>query len=178
MPGQSCVGLVRQHTVSRGDIFNVRVYFNDGSGKPDAHIEFYDYPPYFPRPIPSPTLVTFSDSSLPNFTPTLDWNDVTPIPGWERVGPISYILEYADNASFNGVTSISGITESQYTIPTPLTDGTYYWRVKAIAADGTQSYFSNLDSFVIIPTFTEWTTILLAVSMIGYLFWRKRWMYA
>ena len=120
--------------------------------------------------LPPPVLIPFNGATQEGFTPTLDWDDVD--------GAVSYTLEYADNASFNGTTVISGITESQYTIPTPLTDGTYYWRVKAIAADGTQSSFSTSDSFVIIPTFTEWTALLLAIGMIGYLFWRKWWMHA
>ena len=51
---------------------------------------------------------------------------------------------------------------------------TYYWRVKTIDADGEESAYSGADSFFIIPTFGEWTLILLSMAMMGYLLWRLR----
>jgi hypothetical protein len=73
-------------------------------------------------------------------------------------------------------------------------DGTYYWRVRAVASSQTvyagtsgggafaftiypstnQSSFSAANSFAVIPTFTEWTVILLATGMMGYMVWYRR----
>ena len=60
---------------------------------------------------------------------------------------------------------------SEYTFPTILADGTYYWHVKAI---GSESAFSTTDSFVIIPTFSQWTVIVLALTMGLFLWWRMK----
>jgi len=114
-------------------------------------------------------LVDFSGLSAPPFTPTLDWNDVA--------NAASYTLEYAENVGFTGATTVTGLTVSQFTFPSPLADGTYFWRVNAVAANASEIAFSSVDSFVIIPTFTQWTVILLAFAMMGYLVlrqWRTR----
>ena len=112
-----------------------------------------------------PTLVPFNGSTASGFTPTLDWNDAA--------NAVSYTLEYADNAGFTGSTTVPGLTLSQFTFGAPLVDGTYFWRVKSVAADAAESAFSSADSFVIIPTFTEWTVMLLAMAMAGYLVWHR-----
>ena len=99
-------------------------------------------------------------------TPTLDWDDVA--------GAASYSLDYSTDAFFAAPTEVTGIGSSEYTFPGRLLEDTYYWRVKAVAAGGTESGFSNTDSFVIIPTLAEWAMILLAATMLGYGVWYQR----
>ncbi|OGG50321.1 MAG: hypothetical protein A3F84_06650 [Candidatus Handelsmanbacteria bacterium RIFCSPLOWO2_12_FULL_64_10] len=98
-------------------------------------------------------------------TVTLDWNDVS--------GATGYTLEYASNSSFTGSTTVTGIAVSEHSFTSPSTDGTYYWRVKAVGSSG-ESSFSSANSFAVIPTFTEWTVLLLASAMIAYVVWHQR----
>lgn len=113
----------------------------------------------------APALVTASGTAFQRpATITLDWSDVS--------GATSYTLEYAGNAGFTGSTTVAGIGTSQYSLPA-LVDGTYYWRVKAVGAGGESSY-SSASIFGVIPTFEEWTVILLASAMIAYGVWYQR----
>ena len=113
----------------------------------------------------TPVLAVFGGVTIDDITPFLDWDDVA--------GASTYTVEYANNSDFTGSTEVSGIGQSQYTIPTTLVGGTYYWRVQA-EGSGTASGYSASDSFVIIPTFTEWVVILLATAMMGYVVWHFR----
>ena len=114
----------------------------------------------------APTLVTANSTALQrHLSITLDWSDVT--------GATSYTLEYANNSGFTGSTTVTGVTASQYTFSSPPADGTYYWRVKAVGS-GVESSFSAANNFAIIPTFTEWTVVLLAMAMMGYMIWYRR----
>ena len=114
----------------------------------------------------APILVDFEGLTTMPYTPTLEWNDVN--------NAVSYTLEWSNDAAFTTSTVVSGITQSQYTFSEQLALDTYYWRVKTIDADGEESAYSGADSFVIIPTFTEWTVVLLGMTMMGYLVWRLR----
>ena len=115
--------------------------------------------------IPAPLQVALGGVTLPGFTPTFGWSDVP--------GATSYTVAYAGDAGFVGGIEITGIATTQYTFPYPLADGAYYWRVKAVG-EADESGYSTTDSFVIIPTFGEWTMILLALAMAGYGVWYAR----
>ena len=114
----------------------------------------------------TPVLVGLSGATLTDKTPTLDWSDAT--------GATSYTLQYADNAGFTDAIEVTDIGASRYTIPVYLGDATYYWRVKSVDADGLESAYSASDSFVIIPTFGEWTVLLLGLGMVAYWVWYRR----
>jgi hypothetical protein len=116
--------------------------------------------------IQTPVLAPFSGTTLNTFIPTLSWSGVS--------GATSYTIEYANNASFTGSVTVTGLTLTSYTFTGPLTDGSYFWRVTAVGSGGSTSTQSSTDSFVIIPTFTEWTTLFLAMGMIGYVVWYNR----
>ena len=117
--------------------------------------------------VTTPTLVTHGGAAYDwGLMPTFNWDDV--------FGAVSYTLEYADNALFAHSTRVTGIVASQHDLsPVPPLD-TYYWRVKAIGPGGVEGDYSTADSFVIVPTFTEWTVILLALAMAGLMFWYRR----
>ena len=114
----------------------------------------------------APTLVDFVGLSQPPFTPTLDWSDMA--------GAATYTLEYANNAGFTGSTLETGIAVSQFTFSTGLAQETFFWRARGVGAGGEQGAFSTSDSFNIIPTFTEWVMILLALVMAAYVLFRLR----
>ncbi len=107
-----------------------------------------------------PVLVPFNGQDATSFRPTLQWADAA--------GAASYTLDYATRADFANSTTIAGLSASEYEFPTPLTEDTYFWRVKSVAADGTESAYSAADSYVVIPTLQEWVTIGLALTRLLY----------
>jgi hypothetical protein len=113
-----------------------------------------------------PVAAPFSGTTLNTFTPNISWGAVP--------GAINYTVEYANNVNFSGSVEITGITNTSYTFTSPLADGSYFWRVKAVGSGGVTSAPSSTDSFVIIPTLSEWTTLLLALGMFGYMVWHHR----
>lgn len=119
-----------------------------------------------PVVLAAPALVAFAGANAAGVQPSLDWND--------GFGAVTYTLEYADNSGFTSSTTASGITSSTYTFPSPLADGTYFWRVKALGAGTLGSALSSADSFVIIPLFAAGTLVALALAMGSYLWWRAR----
>lgn len=118
-----------------------------------------------PQQLAAPALVKFGGGTTDNATPTLDWND--------GVGAVSYELVYADNMSFVSATVVSGLKVSGFTFPQALADATYFWNVKVVGT-AIQSAMSSTDSFAVIPTFAQWTVMLLALAMAGYMVWRMR----
>ena len=132
-----------------------------GNAANNHRLGFWEIPPS----LVAPAQVALGGATQPGFTPTLDWSNGFAVTG--------YTLEYAGDAGFTGATTLTGISASQYTFPSPLADGTYFWRVKAVGPCS-QSGSSATDSFVIIPTFTEWTVFLLAAAMMGYALRRQR----
>lgn len=87
-------------------------------------------------------------------TPTFDWEDSSD-PG----DPFTYTIWYSTDPTFTTKTEISGITDSEYTVPagSELTDGvTYYWRVKAVDSGGVFTWSDQLDwSFGVSAPTTE-----------------------
>ncbi|MGA1195038.1 MAG: cohesin domain-containing protein [Candidatus Latescibacterota bacterium] len=92
------------------------------------------------RVLSPPTLVRFGGISMNTATPTLDWADV--------VGAVSYVLEVSDRSNFVSVNRVSGLTKSQYTLPSALEDGSYFWRVSAVTSVGA-TQLSLPDVFVV-----------------------------
>ena len=74
-------------------------------------------------------------------TPSLDWDDVT--------GAATYTLQYSGQSDFSVKTEVTGLTESSCTISPALSDGTWYWRVKAVDAEGTAGWWSWTDDLVV-----------------------------
>ncbi len=77
-------------------------------------------------------------------TPTLDWSDVT--------GASSYTVQVATDSNFtNIVTSMSGLTASQWTVTPALAGNTkYFWRVMAVNDCGSGP-LSATSSFTTLP---------------------------
>ena len=75
-------------------------------------------------------------SSLPAL---LDWADVT--------GATSYHLQVCSNSSCTTTVRDTSVTNSLYQLTTPLTNGTYWWRVEAVSASATGAW-SSVRSFV------------------------------
>ncbi len=76
-----------------------------------------------------PTLITPTNgSNIITLTPTLDWSDV--------IGTVSYTVQTSTDTNFiNLVVNQSGLTASQYSIPSGILTGniTYYWRARSEA---------------------------------------------
>jgi photosystem II stability/assembly factor-like uncharacterized protein len=76
--------------------------------------------------------------------------DNQPTLDWENVGDLDYyVVEYDTSPGFGSAVAISNITLSEYQMPSPLADGTWYWRVKAVDTAGNQSAWSVAGSFVV-----------------------------
>jgi FG-GAP repeat protein/fibronectin type III domain protein len=74
----------------------------------------------------------------------LDWNDGSD----NKSGIKQYVVEFADNASFNGATS-QPIEDSEMVLD-GLTDlTTYYWHVKAVDNENNESTWSTSENFMV-----------------------------
>ncbi len=73
----------------------------------------------------------------------LDWNDSTD----NQSGVKEYIVQYSVNSNFSDVDTLT-VTQSQIDLES-LSDGTWYWRVKAVDNDGNTSIWSTTETFVI-----------------------------
>jgi len=97
-------------------------------------------------------------SSTPQ-TPELSrpWNetilDVSNRPAFSWKGDaaegVTYTLEYGTNESFAGCTVREGLTETSLTAEAGLENGDYFWRVRAVGADGQKSAYSEVRTFTI-----------------------------
>jgi PKD repeat protein len=90
------------------------------------------------NPPPTPTLLSpVHNTVTSDSTPTFDWTDVT-----DDCSAVTYIIEFNSNATFDkagSLGSVSGLTASTYTQPSPWSDHTKYWRVKAVDDKGNVS---------------------------------------
>lgn len=109
--------------------------------------------------------------NLPPTTPTLDQppdnyniSDTTPFFNWTAStdvdeDSITYEIQIANDTAFNNpqnITQLNEASDTNYTA-TAMTEGVYYWRVKAITDDANSSY-TNYRTFTIgttVPTFTN-----------------------
>jgi hypothetical protein len=89
------------------------------------------------------------DGSTSTLVPPLfTWNTVSD-PSWS----IKYSIQIDDGADFSSpVISISGLTNGAYVPETELSDGTYYWRLRATDGAGNIGNWSTPWSFVIQST--------------------------
>ncbi len=88
-----------------------------------------------------PTLAAPANGgSINDNTPALHWHPAT--------GADTYTLEYADNSGFISSTVVADIADTTYTLPT-LTDGDWYWRVKAVDEALNESAYSTAWSFTL-----------------------------
>lgn len=106
-----------------------------------------------PNPPSVPTLVSPANNSATYlFEPRFDWTNSTVLLG---VPFVQYRLQVAKNAAFTDMVvdqTISGITNSEYTLTTPLLyNFIYYWRVRAETTAGAYAAWS--------PTYIVKTTV-------------------
>jgi serine/threonine protein kinase len=94
-------------------------------------------PPAAPKPVSPVDAETIRTS-----TPSFAWQ--VP-PG--QIGTVA--LEYADNAEFANGAKIDGLSGGSFTPTQPLTNGRYFWRLRAIDNQGHQSDYSAVYSFTI-----------------------------
>lgn len=97
-----------------------------------------------------PALVSPTNGSNANTTPTLSWTKVT-LPTGTVFG--HYQVQVDDNSDFSSPvvddSSITSISMLNYLVGTPLTSGTqYYWRVQAWTSAGNFSNWSDAWTFV------------------------------
>ncbi|MDI6792661.1 MAG: Ig-like domain-containing protein [bacterium] len=96
-------------------------------------------------PPSAPSLVSPDDNSyLSNNKPAFDWSDVT---------GATYTIQVDDNRDFSSPElNVSGLSLSSYTPQTPLSDGRYYWRVKAHEPATNQTAWSTETFELVIDT--------------------------
>ncbi|MDK9699913.1 MAG: T9SS type A sorting domain-containing protein [bacterium] len=82
-------------------------------------------------------LLTPADSASVSLTPTLTWEAATDT---VASSAITYELTWADNSAFSDCTVVTGISGESYEFTSGLVvGGMYYWKVKAIDADGNET---------------------------------------
>ncbi|MCG3221738.1 MAG: hypothetical protein H7641_10195 [Candidatus Heimdallarchaeota archaeon] len=103
-------------------------------------------------------------SYIPDISPNLDWGDIPGAPG--------YWIQLSTSATFNTflVNETLFMTESNYTVLTPLSEGKYYWRVGYFIEFSTFGEFSDTWSFnvgdePVVPEFRIVSLSLLILSM-------------
>jgi subtilisin family serine protease len=96
-------------------------------------------------PVGRPVLLSPpSKSHLSDTTPALTWNAVT--------DAASYELWVAPNSEFAGVLEKVTTTATSYTLPFALSEGMYYWKVRAFSAEAVAGRWSRTWVFIIDTT--------------------------
>ncbi len=92
-----------------------------------------------------PTLISPANNTITTVsTPNFDWSDVSDPSG------VKYQLQLSNNTNFSStIMDLQNLTSSQYKISTTLSNGTYYWRVRAADNLGNIGVWSSTSSFVI-----------------------------
>ena len=96
-----------------------------------------------PRPFPGDPVLQPIDNFGGGGTYVVDWT--------EAVSATFYALEEANNARFDGATTLPAVSETQYAI-VGKDLGTYYYRVQAFNDEGRPSRWSNVESVVVQTT--------------------------
>lgn len=101
------------------------------------------------NPPPAPSLVSpANNAACVSLTPLLDWSDAA--------GATSYNVQVATDAAFtNIIINITGLTASQYSVPSPLVNNTqYYWKAAAVNSGGTtwSSVWTFITTTVSLPS--------------------------
>jgi len=105
----------------------------------NGYITVDGVPPGTPSPI-GPEGGSFLNFGTPQFV----WSSVTD----SIAGVAGYELEYADNPEFSSAVDTE-LTDTSFTPSEPLTDTTWYWRVRALDAAGNLSSWSEVRNFTI-----------------------------
>jgi nitrogen fixation protein FixH len=95
-----------------------------------------------------PTLLSPSDGASTNVNrPIFTWSAATDATS----GVASYTLQIDTSSSFNSgnLRTITGITGTSYTVTSPLADGTWYWRVRAVDNAGNTGTYTTSRSFAV-----------------------------
>jgi uncharacterized repeat protein (TIGR02543 family) len=114
----------------------------DGMSRPKG--AWYDmgaYEAYLPV-----VLIPYTPDPTNDNTPTLDW--------WDVAGARSYTLQYSIRADFSTYIEVTSITESTYGISDVLSDGTWYWRIRALDSEGVAGWWTAADYFVVDTRYT------------------------
>lgn len=137
------------------------------------------------QPPAKPALTAPADGSRVGFvgkvTPTFEWSEVRDDSG------VVYSLQIATSEDFAApVVSIAGLSEPRYTLPQTegLSQGRYYWRVKAVDGAQNDSGWTAAFSFKagLLPLWAFITAVALLVVLIGLLVYflvirRRQWYY-
>ena len=76
-----------------------------------------------------PSIISPANGSTVNIgTPSFTWG--------RAVGATTYQLVVSSDVGFSSPTIQVNLTSNSYSTPTPLTNGTYYWRVGAFEGNG------------------------------------------
>jgi hypothetical protein len=84
-------------------------------------------------PDPPVLLSPANGATINDNTPSFDWSDVIDPSG------VKYSFEVDDNADFGSQVIWLTVTPSEYTVPSALADGRYYWRVESDDGGGNAS---------------------------------------
>jgi hypothetical protein len=118
-------------------------------------------------PPPVPTLISPSDGStvglIGRVKPTFEWSAVSDESG------IYYNLQIATSPTVTASTlivTVTGLTETSYTLQSPLNYGTYYWAVQAVDGAENESGWTAARSLRagLIPL---WTFIVIITAIAG-----------
>jgi len=122
------------------------------------------------QPPPRPALVSPRNGArvgvVGRITPTLEWSEVSDDSG------VTYTVEVAASENFTEpLVLVSGLTEPRYTLSgaQALSNGTYYWRVKAVDRAENDSGWTEAYSFRagLLPLWGFITAVALLVVLIG-----------
>src|SRR3989344_2565167 len=99
-----------------------------------------------------PTLLSPSDLSIITIDqPTLDWTNVV-----DPIIPVTYTVLVDNNSDFSSPEiNQNNIASSNYVVSSPLSYGTYYWKVSAKDGSGNVGSFSTTFSFTIVFVDTD-----------------------
>jgi len=98
-------------------------------------------------------------------TPTLEWSAVSDDSG------VRYSLQIATSDDFDEssmIASVTGLTETSYTLDRALPYGTYYWIVQAVDGAQNESGWTTAGSFRI-GLLPLWGSIVIAVALVVFL---------
>ena len=122
---------------------------SDGDGQKTVYVKFEDYAGN--TSISSyEILLDTTPPGIPILVDLGTTNNNQPLLDWDVVGTTGYYeLEYGLNADLTSADRVVEIGPSEYTMLTPLNDGTWYWRVRAIDDYGNVGDWSSIGSFKI-----------------------------
>ena len=124
--------------------YRVKALYVDGSESEWSNVETVTLPEP-PLPLTDPVMQPADSEAVSTTSFRADWSDVTP-----DSLVVEYVLEVASTSDFDTndscYTVITGITDTCYVVDSLTAGGTYYYRVKALYIDGTESEWSNVET--------------------------------